>query len=171
MIPSVWEKPMPSQSTCSVRPVRHTCILSPKHTKRFSADFHKLIKQFEAGEFTHAKATPPSSVCDSTSESQLGDESSESLLRTSDRKQVTFVTKTGEGESSVVFKEKTRKVEAGEYRVVLGGLRIGPLDLNSVWTADRPHATPKKTFETKEEKASFLRSEAREAKNKARLGV
>jgi len=121
---------------------RHTLIISPA-LPQSSAAFLQSIKSFEAGEFTiaHSLSFLDSDYCSS---SETSDEA----------KLVTFVTRTGEGESSPEFLRKTKRLEAGEYRRVRGAEETAT-----------GGDTPKKPFVARMDEIWKLRRTA----NKARL--
>lgn len=117
---------------------RHTLIVSPG-IPHSSQSFLQSIKSFEAGEFTlaHSLSFLDSDYC--TSSSDIGDEA----------KTVTFVTRSGEGESSPEFRKRTKRLEAGEYKRV----REVEEDANG-------EETPKKAFAVKTEEMWKLRRTA-----------
>ena len=117
---------------------RHTVIVSPC-VPHSSPSFLQSIKSFEAGEFTlaHSLSFLDSDYC--TSSSDIGEEA----------KTVTFVTRSGEGESSHEFRQRTKRVEVGEYK------RVGGAEEEA-----SGEETPKKAFIVKTEKMWKLRRTA-----------
>lgn len=120
---------------------RHTIIVSPG-IPHSSPSFLQSIKSFEAGEFTiaHSLSFLDSEYC--TSSSDTGDIGEEA-------KTVTFVTRSGEGESSHEFRQRTKRVEVGEYKRVRG-----------VGKEASGEETPKKAFTVKTEEMWKLRKTA-----------
>lgn len=120
----------------------HTILLSPSLPPS-SPSFLQSIRSFQAGEFTLAKSLSYLLTNESSSSEEFA-------------KEVMFVTKAGEGESSLEFRRRIKGLEKGEYALVRGK------------TGDNTDETPRKTFDMNWEEVRKLREKARKVKAKLR---